>query len=48
MIEVMGDYWHCNPIKFPESEITDRMKDRIERDKAKHSYVIQTYGVEIL
>lgn len=48
MIEIMGDYWHCNPNKFCQNEITKRMKIRISRDKAKHTYIKKYYGIEIL
>ena len=46
-IEVMGDFWHCNPQKFdfPKNDIQIK---RIPKDKAKHSYVKNKYGYEIL
>jgi very-short-patch-repair endonuclease len=34
IIEVDGDFWHCNPIKFPEA-LYDIQKQNIERDKVK-------------
>lgn len=47
MIEVQGDYWHCNPTIF-----TDKMRknqfDRISKDKSKHTYVKNKYNIEIL
>ena len=47
MIEVMGDFWHCNPIKnsVAKSKIQQR---NIPRDKSKHSYIKKYYGIEIL
>lgn len=46
-IEVQGDYWHCNPIKF-EKPKNKNQKDRIVRDKAKHKYIKNKYNTEIL
>lgn len=49
IIEVMGDYWHANPTKY---ETVDRLNEtQIKRaiiDKAKHSYIKNQYGIEIL
>jgi len=28
-----GDYWHCNPIKYPNGPINNYQKTRIEKDK---------------
>jgi endogenous inhibitor of DNA gyrase (YacG/DUF329 family) len=47
IIEVQGDYWHTNPLKFT-SNLTDSQYDRIGRDKAKHSYIKNQYGIECL
>lgn len=47
MIEVMGDYWHCNPTIY-SCPINDTQKSRIARDKAKHTYIKNQYGVEVL
>lgn len=47
MIEVQGDYWHCNPIKFHD-KINKTQYERIPKDKRKHTYVKNKYGVEIL
>lgn len=47
IIEVQGDYWHTNPKKFTSS-ITKVQYDRIGRDKAKHSYIKNQYGIDIL
>lgn len=47
MIEVQGDYWHCNPISFTE-KIRKNQFDRISRDKSKHTYVRNKYNIEIL
>lgn len=46
-IEVMGDYWHASPIKYP-SELNDRQRHVVSRDKAKHTYIKNKYGFEIL
>lgn len=46
-IEVMGDYWHSSPLKYPE-KINDRQSHIISRDKAKHTYIKNCFGFEIL
>lgn len=46
-IEVMGDYWHCNPEKY--QLIKNKVqKSNITRDKRKHSFVLNKYDCEIL
>lgn len=47
MIEIQGDYWHCNPIKF-NKKINKTQYDRISKDKAKHTYIKNHYGIELL
>lgn len=47
VIEVQGDYWHTNPLKFT-SNISKSQYDRIGRDKAKHSYIKNQHGIECL
>lgn len=47
IIEVQGDYWHCNPLKF-SSIISQTQYDRIPKDKAKHTYTKNKFGTEIL
>lgn len=47
MIEVMGDYWHCNPVKYDAIK-SDSQKEIMRKDKAKHTYVKKYYDVDIL
>ena len=47
IIEVQGDYWHTNPLKFM-SNLTDVQYNRISKDKSKHSYFKNQYNMEIL
>lgn len=47
IIEVQGDYWHCNPQKF-NSKITKMQYDRTIKDKAKHTYIKNKYNIEVL
>ena len=47
IIEVQGDYWHANPLRYTSS-LTEAQYRRINRDKAKHSYVKRQYNIEIL
>lgn len=39
IIEVDGDFWHCNPDKFPNPEYTTQ-KRNIQRDKIKTQWAI--------
>lgn len=48
MIEVMGDYWHSNPLVFDYNNLNEVQLKRIPKDKAKHTYVKNKYNVEIL
>lgn len=47
IIEVQGDYWHSNPLKFPD-KINKTQYKRITKDKAKHTYIKNKYGIEVL
>lgn len=47
IIEVMGDYWHCSPTRYSEPK-NDRQRHIISRDKAKHTFLRDRYGIEIL
>jgi G:T-mismatch repair DNA endonuclease (very short patch repair protein)/ribosomal protein L37AE/L43A len=47
IIEVNGDYWHCNPNIFSKIE-NQKQYYRILRDKAKHTYVEKEYNISIL
>ena len=46
-IEVMGDYWHTNPVVY-ESPVYDMQQDRIVRDAKKHDFIVDETGVEPL
>lgn len=48
MIEVMGDYWHSNPMVYSKERLNEMQKKRIPKDKSKHSYIRNKYGIEIL
>lgn len=49
IIEVMGDYWHSNPIIYEERNLlNDVQSKRITQDKAKHTYIKRFYDIEIL
>lgn len=48
IIEVMGDFWHCHPLKYNKDNMRDIHKKRIPKDKAKHTYFKNNYGIEIL
>ena len=45
IIEVMGDFWHCHPLKYNKSNMRDIHKKRIPKDKAKHTYIKKYYNI---
>lgn len=47
-IEVMGDFWHTNPLIYNEYPSLEIQTKRIIKDKAKHTYVKNNYNHEIL
>lgn len=48
IIEVNGDFWHSNPIKYPNyKELANVQLKRIPKDKAKRTY-LRNKGIEIL
>ncbi|PKR82605.1 hypothetical protein [Heyndrickxia camelliae] len=49
MIEVMGDYWHSSHLRFPNiSEFKEMNFKNMKKDKQKHTFIRNQYGVEIL
>ena len=48
IIEVMGDYWHSSPLKYDLDNLNEVQKNRIPKDKAKHTYIKNSYNIEIL
>lgn len=48
IIEVMGDFWHSNPLKYDINNLRDVQRKRIPKDKAKHTYFKNNYNIEIL
>ena len=47
-IEVMGDFWHTNPIKYSTYPTSNIQSNRIVKDKAKHKYIKKYFNHEIL
>jgi len=47
IIEIMGDFWHSNPTKYKQIKY-DIQKNRIGKDKSKHTYIKNNYNIEIL
>lgn len=48
-IEIMGDYWHGNPIKYKDkTELGKIQLKGIKQDKSKHTYVAKYHNFEIL
>lgn len=48
LIEVHGDYWHCNPVKYPTGPINDRQRYKIHRDIQKAQAVSKTHKLLII
>lgn len=49
MIEVMGDFWHSNPIKYSSKKVLrDMQRKSLRKDKAKNTYVHNYYDTQIL
>lgn len=50
IIEVMGDYWHTFPLKYNKEKykINDMQQRGLLKDKQKHAYILNHYGIEIL
>ena len=46
IIEVMGDYWHANPIKF--DKLNGLQRKNIGRDKAKNTFINRHYNIQVL
>ena len=47
IIEVMGEFWHCDNRKYSKIQYKNQL-DRIIRDKAKHNYFKNKYNINIL
>ena len=47
IIEVMGDYWHTNPLKYDFAQY-EMQKRVIKTDRAKHDYILNNHRIEIL
>ena len=49
IIEVMGDYFHANPILYNDYNKLDEMQQKdIIRDKRKNTYIKKYYNIDIL
>lgn len=50
IIEVMGDYWHCNPIKYNDEKYKiDKIQFKtITKDKQKKSFIYNHYDYKVL
>ena len=47
MLEIMGDFWHTNPVVYQSAKY-DKQIARIKSDRAKQTYIFNQYGVHIL
>ena len=50
IIEVMGDYWHSNPLRYNDNNYTlnEVQAKQLHRDKIKYSYIKNHYQIPIL
>lgn len=48
IIEIMGDYFHGNPLKYKEEDLNKMQLKNIRKDKSKHTYLKRYYDIEIL
>lgn len=50
IIEVMGDYWHANPLKYnSETRLINQIQQKtVLKDKQKRGYIKNHYGYPIL
>ena len=47
LVEVDGDYWHCNPRKYPRGPINEVQKKNIRNDRYKDS-LAKVWGFRLL
>lgn len=47
IIEVMGDFWHANPLKYAFIKYPQQKKS-VERDRRKHTYIKNHMNIEVL
>lgn len=47
VIEVQGDYWHCNPVKYPAGPINEIQRKRIASDKGLATY-LRNHGYDLV
>lgn len=47
IIEVMGDYWHTNPVRYSD-QYSELQRKIINKDKRKHTYFVNNHNIEIL
>lgn len=47
VIEVMGDYWHCNPLKYSNIKYATQ-KETIIKDHRKRLYFLNNHDIRIL
>lgn len=47
LVEVQGDYWHANPIKYANKALTERQKYKVNQDKIKKKHA-ESLGYEII
>lgn len=47
MLEIMGDFWHTNPVVYGRAKYDEQIT-RIKTDRAKQTYILKQYGINIL
>lgn len=47
VVEYDGDFWHCNPDKYPDGPIYEYQKTHVERDRIKNEFLTES-GVKLI
>lgn len=48
IIEIMGDYFHANPLKYSKENLDQIQLKNVKKDKSKHTYIKRYYNINIL
>lgn len=49
ILEIMGDYFHANPLLYPDINSLDKIQEKdVYRDKRKNTYLKRYYNIDVL
>jgi G:T-mismatch repair DNA endonuclease (very short patch repair protein) len=46
-VEVQGDYWHCNPTKYPNGPQDEKQRRGVEKDKRRFEW-LKSKGYQVI